>query len=154
MSDIVDPATRSRMMSGIRSTNTKPELLTRHALHKRGLRYTLHSRKIPGKPDLAFISRHAVVFVHGCFWHMHDCSLFKMPKTRQIFWQKKFEANILRDKAVSEQLTAGGWRTLVIWECAFRGKSEADVASVIDQAEHWVRYGSENLTIRGAHASN
>ncbi len=154
MSDIVDPATRSRMMSGIRSTNTKPELLTRHALHKRGLRYTLHSRKIPGKPDLAFISRHAVVFVHGCFWHMHDCSLFKMPKTRQIFWQKKFEANILRDRMVSEALTAGDWRVLVIWECAFRGKSEAEVVSVIDQAEHWVRYGSGNLTIRGAHASN
>lgn len=71
-----------------------------------------------------------------------------------MFWQKKFEANILRDRVVSEQLTAGGWRTLVIWECALRGKSDTDVVSVIDHAEHWVRYGSENLIIRGAHASN
>ena len=93
MPDIVDSATRSRMMAGIRSTNTRPELAIRKALHAAGFRYRLHPRDVPGKPDMAFARYRAAVFVNGCFWHGHDCPLFRLPDTRREFWSAKIERN-------------------------------------------------------------
>ena len=93
MVDVVDTATRSRMMAGIRGTNTKPELLLRKGLHAQGFRFRLHSTGLPGKPDIVLPRHHAVVFAHGCFWHGHNCHLFKWPSTRPEFWQAKIERN-------------------------------------------------------------
>lgn len=115
--DVVDKATRSRMMSGIRGKDTKPELRVRSHLHRTGLRYRLHA-KLPGKPDLVFPKHRTVVFVHGCFWHRHEnCRYSTTPQSNADFWQTKFAANVKRDALVQEQLTALGWRVLVVWGC-------------------------------------
>src|SRR5579863_3266150 len=131
--DVVDAATRSRMMAGIRAKNTKPEILLRKALHRRGFRYGLHSRGVPGKPDLVFRSRKAVIFVHGCFWHGHDCRFFRLPGTRTEFWQKKIQANRQRDVVVTDQLREEGWRQLVVWECAMRGQPPDKNERIVDR---------------------
>ena len=93
MADVVDRKTRSRMMSGIRGKNTRPELLIRKGLHARGFRFRLHDKRLPGKPDLVLPKYSAVIFVHGCFWHGHDCHLFKWPQSRREFWRKKITRN-------------------------------------------------------------
>jgi len=117
MTDVVDRATRSRMMSGIRGKDTKPELIVRKYLHGVGLRYRLHG-DLPGKPDLVFPRYHTVVFVHGCFWHRHEgCRHATTPASNTAFWQKKFEANVRRDRYVQKELTELGWRVLVVWAC-------------------------------------
>lgn len=118
MTDTVDRATRSRMMAGIRSKNTKPELLVRSWLHRRGFRFRLHGAGLPGRPDLVFKQYRAVVFVHGCFWHRHSrCRYASIPASNQSFWRAKFEANTARDLKVRRQLRQLGWRVLVLWEC-------------------------------------
>ena len=104
MTDIVDKATRSRMMSGIRGKDTRPEVLVRKALHALGFRYRLHNKSLPGKPDLSFPKYKAVIFIHGCFWHGHSCRYFKVPKTRTDFWQDKINSNRLRDAQQLVQL--------------------------------------------------
>lgn len=115
--DIMSPETRSRVMSRIRSKNTRPEMIVRRLLHGIGYRFRLHGRDLPGRPDIVFRSRRAVVFVHGCFWHRHDCGLGYMPRTRQQFWQDKFDGNVRRDQKVRNELKAAGWRVIVVWEC-------------------------------------
>src|SRR5690606_21714946 len=118
MVDVVDPATRSRMMSGIREKNTKPEILVRKYLHSRGLRFRLHVKDLPGKPDLVFPKYRTVVFVHGCFWHHHaDCKYATIPSNRADFWKNKLSENVVRDQYQVAALTGLGWRVLVIWEC-------------------------------------
>jgi DNA mismatch endonuclease (patch repair protein) len=118
MADVVDKATRSRMMSGIRGKNTKPELLVRKALHAKGFRYKLHANDLPGKPDLVFPKYRTVVFVHGCFWHRHEhCKFATTPKTNSNFWIEKLSANSRRDQRNKLQLQTLGWRVLTIWEC-------------------------------------
>ena len=121
MTDIVDQQTRSRMMSGIKGKNTKPELALRRALHSRGFRFRLYSQRVHGRPDLVLPKHRAVVFVHGCFWHRHErCRYTTTPSTRPEFWQKKFQANVARDFAVRTMLLADGWRVATVWECALR----------------------------------
>jgi len=117
MADILTPQERSALMSRIRGANTKPELFIRRALHGMGYRYRLHARDLPGRPDIVLRSRRTVIFVHGCFWHRHDCGLAYVPKTRREFWQRKFAANVERDRRTREELEAGGWRVIVVWEC-------------------------------------
>jgi DNA mismatch endonuclease (patch repair protein) len=129
--DVVDKATRSRMMSGIRGKNTQPELIVRSFLHRKGLRFRLHA-KLPGKPDLAFPKYKTAVFVHGCFWHRHkDCQFTTTPKTRPEFWQVKFASNVKRDVVVKERLEAMGWRVLVVWACQTDNKELDKLASTI-----------------------
>lgn len=135
--DIVDKQTRSRMMSGIRSKNTKPELLVRRLLHRRGFRYRLHVSGLPGKPDLVFPKYHAVVFVHGCFWHGHECKLFRMPGTRTEFWKRKITGNRQRDRRESKALAKLGWRIAIVWECALRG-SNADPENAVEKLAAWL----------------
>jgi DNA mismatch endonuclease (patch repair protein) len=135
MVDVVDKATRSRMMSGIRGENTKPELMIRSALHKRGFRYRLHVASLPGKPDIVFKKYRAVIFVNGCFWHGHQCEYFKWPKTNRRFWKKKINGNIRRDAFVRESLKKASWRYFLVWECEIRlavrrGRVDALVASL------------------------
>lgn len=149
MPDIVDAETRSRMMSGIRSAHTKPELAVRRALHAGGFRYRLHPRNLPGKPDMAFPRYRAAVFVNGCFWHGHDCPLFRLPGTRREFWSAKIERNRQRDGEVRQQLREAGWRTLTIWECAIRGRRALGLASVIADTTEWLRDGIASHEMRG-----
>lgn len=109
---------RSRLMARIGPKDTGPELAVRRAIHARGLRYRLHSKRLPGRPDLVFPGRRLVIFVHGCFWHRHlGCSNCTTPRTRPEFWNGKFEANVARDTRIIGELEAAGWRVAVIWEC-------------------------------------
>lgn len=143
MPDIVDRATRSRMMARIGSRNTRPELLLRRALHALGLRYRLHNRKLPGTPDLVFWRFGAVCFVHGCFWHRHaDCPYAYTPATRTEFWQAKFDANIERDHQNRLDLLEAGWRIATVWECALRKGGESETARKLEQ---WLRGGDREF---------
>ena len=118
MADIVDAATRSRMMSGIRGRNTSPELTVRKHLHRLGFRYRLHVRGLPGVPDIVLPRHHATIFVHGCFWHRHrDCKFATMPSSRRSFWKNKLEGNAKRDRRNVASLRRNGWRVYVVWEC-------------------------------------
>lgn len=119
MTDVVDRKTRSRMMSGIKGRDTAPELAVRSFLHRSGLRFRLHGRNLPGRPDLVFPKYRTVLFVHGCFWHRHGrCRYASTPATNRVFWERKFAANVERDHRVRLQLRKMGWRVLVVWECA------------------------------------
>lgn len=127
MSDVVDAQTRSRMMSGIGPKDTKPEMILRRALHSMGFRFRLHDKRLPGKPDLVFPGRRAVVFVHGCFWHRHDdCRYAATPATRPEFWAAKFDGNVSRDARAREALLRAGWRFGVVWECGLRKYAAAE----------------------------
>jgi DNA mismatch endonuclease (patch repair protein) len=149
MADIVDAAKRSQMMSGIRSRNTKPELLLRQGLTALGVRYRLHRTDLPGSPDFAFIGRKAAVFAHGCFWHGHDCHLFRIPATRADFWTSKIERNRRRDEEVLHQLGAMGWRALVVWECSTRGRCSLGKDEVALRVAEWLQKGTATSEIRG-----
>lgn len=141
MTDIVDKATRSRMMSGIRSKNTRPEVLIRKALHAQGFRYRLHNKSLPGKPDLSFPRYKAVVFIHGCFWHGHNCHFFRMPQTRTSFWLDKINGNRQRDARQLVQLKQAGWRVLLVWECAIRKNGVTPNKMLIDYIANWLIMG-------------
>jgi DNA mismatch endonuclease, patch repair protein len=108
---------RSALMGRIRGRNTGPEMIVRRLLYALGYRYRLHARELPGKPDIVLRNRQVAVFVHGCFWHRHDCGLAYIPKTRPEFWQRKFEGNVIRDQSTKRAVEAAGWRVIVIWEC-------------------------------------
>ena len=148
MADVVDPATRSRMMSGIRGKNTKPEMMIRRGLHAHGFRYTLHC-KLPGKPDICLPKYRAVIFVHGCFWHGHGCHLFKWPSTRPEFWQEKIRRNQTVDVAAQDLLQSNNWRVATIWECALKGRSRLALEEVVSRCADWLTSGREGLTVRG-----
>lgn len=105
-------------MSAIKSKNTKPEMVVRQLVHSLGYRYRLHRKDLPGKPDLVFPSRHKIIEVYGCYWHMHDCPYGRVvPKTNTEFWQTKRLSNVTRDTRNSEELAKQGYRGLIIWEC-------------------------------------
>ena len=149
MADVVNAATRSRMMAGIRGKDTRPEMIIRRGLHARGFRYRLHDRRLPGSPDLVFPGRRAVIFIHGCFWHGHGCNLFRLPATRTEFWEAKIEGNRARDGSAEAALLADGWRVLSIWECALKGRERLTVDEVLDQAVYWLANGPIQETIAG-----
>lgn len=134
MVDVVDKATRSRMMSGIRGKDTKPELLVRKGLHALGFRFRLYAKDVPGKPDIVLPKYRALVVVHGCFWHGHGCRYFKNPKSNSQFWESKISANRARDARNAKDQLDKGWRVLVVWECAVRRsvhENDFDVAGYI-----------------------
>lgn len=147
--DIVSPAKRSRMMSGIRGKNTKPELLIRSELHKAGFRFRLHRKDLPGRPDLVFPRHRAVLFVHGCFWHRHDCHLFRWPSTRPAFWREKIEGNVERDRRQYTELKNTGWRVATIWECALKGRTRLQCSEVVQTCAMWLNSDERILEIRG-----
>lgn len=127
MADVMSKAARSRLMSSIRSADTRPEMLVRRYLHTAGLRYRLHSGKLHGRPDLVLEQFRAAVFVNGCFWHRHPlCRYATQPTSNVEFWNTKFARNVARDKYNHEALTALGWRALVIWECEARNPNALD----------------------------
>lgn len=125
MTDIVDKATRSRIMSSIRGKNTKPEMTVRRFLHAAGFRYRLHRKDLPGKPDLILPKYNLVVFVHGCFWHQHHgCHYAYTPVSNAVQWREKLEGNRQRDLVQQQQLLDMGWRVLVVWECGLKHRIE------------------------------
>jgi DNA mismatch endonuclease, patch repair protein len=116
--DVHTPAQRSRNMAAIKARNTKPEMVVRRLLHGLGYRYVLHSKKLPGRPDLVFPSRQKVIFVHGCYWHCHDCRFGKVtPGTNAAFWRAKRASNVARDAVHQRALRNAGWAVLIVWEC-------------------------------------
>lgn len=136
-------------MAGIRSKDTNPELAVRKALHALGYRYRLHSKLLPGKPDLVLAKYRAIIFVHGCFWHGHDCSLFKLPSSRTEFWKDKISGNRARDARIEESLLALGWRLLTIWECALKGRGRLGIEEISQRTDNWLTSGALRLEIRG-----
>lgn len=139
MADSLTREQRSAQMSRIRGTNTKLEVLVRSALHARGFRYRLGGAGLPGKPDIVLPKYGTVVFVHGCFWHGHNCPLYRLPKTRPEFWAAKIESNKARDARVESQLRESGWRVELVWECSLRGVKETDRALFFDQLAERIR---------------
>jgi len=139
LADSLTPQQRSAQMSRIRGTNTKLEVLVRSALHARGFRYRLGGAGLPGKPDIVLPKYGTVVFVHGCFWHGHNCPLYRLPKTRPEFWAAKIESNKARDARVESQLRESGWRVELVWECSLRGVKEIDRALFFDQLAERIR---------------
>lgn len=133
MADVVDPKTRSRMMSGIRGKNTKPELIIRKYLHAAGFRFRLHVADLPGKPDIVLPRYKAIIFVHGCFWHQHEgCRLAATPKSNDAFWKAKLSGNIERDARAVMKLEELGWNVITVWECQVRSGSFTQVLSDLE----------------------
>ena len=149
MADVVSRDVRSRMMSGIRGKNTKPEMLIRRGLHAKGFRYLLHDRRLPGKPDLVFPKHRAVIFVHGCFWHGHNCHLFKWPKTRKGFWRNKIDRNKWLDKRAIVDLRKAGWRIGIVWECSVKGRTRLLDERTIALCAKWLRSHHKSLVLLG-----
>lgn len=132
MVDVVDPATRSRMMANIKGVNTQPEIALRKALHALGVRFRLHDKTLPGRPDIVFRRSKATVFVHGCFWHRHEgCRYSTQPTTRPEFWSQKFSSNVARDRRNVDSLAAAGWRTRIVWECELKAHGATAVATEV-----------------------
>jgi DNA mismatch endonuclease (patch repair protein) len=136
--DVLTPAQRSFNMSRIRGQDTKPELAIRRGLHMRGLRFRLHVTALPGRPDLIFPKYGAAVFIHGCFWHGHDCARFKLPATRRAFWSSKIAGNRERDRQAILALQAEGWRVLTVWECSLRGPGRQTLETVISRSYNFI----------------
>ena len=145
MVDVMSAKERSLLMSRIRGKDTAPEIKVRKLLWRAGLRYRLHAKALPGKPDLVFAKRRAVVFVNGCFWHRHNnCPLFRLPKTRTSFWDEKLRRNQERDTTTIVALAAGGWRVAIVWECAVR----LDAEVVGQRLATWIRHGLGSTELR------
>ncbi|WP_344135275.1 very short patch repair endonuclease [Pedococcus bigeumensis] len=149
LADIVDAATRSRMMAGISGRNTRPELLTRRYLHARGFRFRLHPGTLPGRPDLVLPKYRAAIFVNGCFWHAHTgCKYFKLPSSRPDFWATKLESNRERDARNLASLEALGWRVAVVWECGVRAGDAS-----FEELCRWLPSGEPNAVIPASPSS-
>jgi DNA mismatch endonuclease, patch repair protein len=149
MADVLTPEQRHLNMSRIRGRDTKPELMLRHGLHRRGLRFRLHRKDLPGRPDMIFPRYRAAILVHGCFWHGHDCPMFRMPATRREFWATKIASNRARDGRAITGLSAAGWRVLVVWECALKGPARRPLDSVLDEIASWLKTDAPSCTLEG-----
>lgn len=135
-------------MRAIRNANTQPEVALRKGLHARGYRFRLNLRGLPGTPDIVFPKYRAVVFVHGCFWHRHECQIFKWPKGNAEKWRSKLDANWQRDQAAVEALQQAGWRVLVCWECALRGPGRLGIDSVVQSVAAWLHSDTAFMEVR------
>jgi len=150
MVDVLTEAQRQLNMSRIRGRDTKPEMLIRRGLHAQGFRYRLQDRGLPGRPDLVFPRYKAVILVHGCFWHGHDCPMFRLPVTRSEFWAEKIAANQRRDAIVHEALLALGWRVLTVWECSLTGKRRLPFGFVLETCIGFIQGHQAEVTISGS----
>ena len=139
MADHVDKATRSAIMSKVRSKNTGPEIAVRKALHRAGYRFRVHRSDLPGKPDLVFPRYHVALFVHGCFWHRHGCKRATMPASNVEHWVEKFRRTTERDRLAFQKLERSGWTTAIIWEC----KMEAGISDLISMLTDIAQAGAE-----------
>lgn len=154
MVDVVDSITRSRMMAGIRSKNTHPERIVRSLLHRAGYRFRLHVKNIPGRPDIVLPKYRLAIHVHGCFWHGHDCGLYRIPSTRPEFWKKKIRTNRNRDKKIVAETLSAGWRHLTIWECAFRGPNQIGLDRLTERLLRWIEGNRKCAFIRSTEGAD
>lgn len=136
-------------MAAIRAKDTRPELVVRRGLHAKGFRYRLQGKDLPGSPDLVLPKYHAVIFVHGCFWHRHDCPLFRWPQTREDFWRKKINGNANRDSDATSRLLQASWRVGVVWECALKGRGKRPLPEVIDSLSVWLSSDTKKFHVEG-----
>ncbi|WP_114861707.1 very short patch repair endonuclease [Azospirillum brasilense] len=136
-------------MSRIRGKDTKPEMVLRRGLHAAGLRFRLHARDLPGRPDLVFPRHRAIVLVHGCFWHGHGCPMCRLPATRTEFWAKKLESNRERDRRSADALRAVGWRLLTVWECSLRGRARLPLDVLLHRCSDFIRGWEEQAELAG-----
>jgi DNA mismatch endonuclease (patch repair protein) len=147
LADTLSREQRSRNMASIRSKDTQPEMAIRRGLHARGFRYGLHSAAFPGKPDLVLTKYRTVIWIHGCYWHGHDCGEVKPASTNKVYWGPKIEKNRTRDARNRAAVEAAGWRHLTIWECAFRRKGAIALDEVVTSVERWLREGGSSAEI-------
>lgn len=147
--DIYSVTQRSNIMANVKSKNTRLELVIRKGLHKLGFRYQLHRKDLPGKPDLVFPKFQAVIFINGCFWHAHNCHIFKWPSSRSEFWKNKIGANRVRDELNIQACITLGWKVLVIWECALKGKTRRNLNEVLHTTANWLLYDNQSAEITG-----
>lgn len=138
MTDVHSPESRSKNMRAIRAKNTNPELILRKLLFARGLRFRLHVNTLPGKPDIILPKYRVAILVHGCFWHGHNCYLFKLPVNRREFWRTKISQNKQRDIRDMEALQQAGWSVLCVWECALKGRLKWDANELGDRITTWI----------------
>ena len=141
-------------MAAIRGRDTKPELIVRKGLHARGFRFRLHGRDLPGRPDLILSKYRALIWVHGCFWHGHDCPMFRWPKSRDEFWRAKIGRKRERDAATWAAARTGGWRCGTVWECALKGRGRLPPGQVIDSLACWLSTDAEEICIEGRWIDN
>jgi DNA mismatch endonuclease (patch repair protein) len=150
MTDIVDRKTRSRMMSGIRSRNTRIEITVRKRLFSLGFRYRINDRRLPGKPDMVFPKYRAVIFTHGCFWHGHDCKYFRLPSSNRDFWQAKISRNKKRDEDVVALLHENGrFERIRITAAATAKRQLPELDAVTSLLSDWLQHGTEDLEVHG-----
>jgi DNA mismatch endonuclease (patch repair protein) len=150
MVDVMDPTKRSALMARIRRRDTKPERQLRSLLWRAGMRFRLHRKGLPGKPDIVLPKWKTVVFVHGCFWHAHaNCRLFRLPATREDFWREKLESNRRRDARTVSELNLLSWRVGVVWECALREDPEATASQLLSWLQSDSSPTAEFCGIRG-----
>jgi DNA mismatch endonuclease (patch repair protein) len=149
MVDVLTPAQRQLNMSRIRGRDTKPELVLRRGLHAAGFRFRLHAPELPGRPDLIFPRYRAIILVHGCFWHGHDCPLFRLPATRPAFWSAKISSNRRRDLDTTRTLRRVGWRILVVWECSLKGPARRPTHSVLHDCAAFVTSHKNQAELTG-----
>ncbi|EPH0091403.1 very short patch repair endonuclease [Pluralibacter gergoviae] len=155
MADVHNPATRSKNMRAIGTRDTAIEKRLAGLLREAGFDYTVQDASLPGRPDFVLTEYRCIIFTHGCFWHRHDCYLFRLPATRREFWLNKIDANVRRDRRDAARLAEQGWRVLVVWECALRGKHRLSDSALIARLEEWVFGGSggAQIDMRGISAS-
>lgn len=136
-------------MAAIRGKDTKPELMVRRGLHACGFRYRLQGTELPGKPDLVLPKYRAVIFVHGCFWHRHNCPMFRWPQTQESFWRDKLDGNARRDAESLNGLRDAGWRVGIVWECALKGRGKRPLSEVIDSLSVWLSSDTKQFCVEG-----
>lgn len=136
MVDVHDKSTRSKNMAAITAKNTKPEILLRKALHKEKFRFRLNVKELPGSPDIVLPKYRTCIFVNGCFWHMHDCEMFVLPKSNIPFWKEKLSANKKRDKRNYEALIREHWKIILVWECCLKGRNKISLDTVIERIRY------------------
>lgn len=147
MADVHSQAIRSKNMRAIRNQDTAIEQRIASILKDRGFTYRVQDKALPGRPDFVLPAEKAIIFVHGCFWHRHHCYLFKMPATRTEFWSGKINSNVERDRRYVEQLREGGWKVLIVWECALRGKLQLQDSALIERLEEWLLAATDSSEI-------
>lgn len=145
MTDVLTSEQRHRNMSHIRSQDTAPEMIVRRGLHAMGFRFRLRDPALPGRPDVVLKRHHAVVFVHGCFWHGHGCPMFRLPGTHREYWAAKIEFNQRRDTRVVEALLNDGWRIVIVWECSLRGRGRLTDGTAIELCADFLRSGRAGI---------
>jgi DNA mismatch endonuclease (patch repair protein) len=149
MIDVLTPAQRQLNMSRIRGKDTKPEMIIRKGLHAAGLRFRLHAKDLPGRPDLILPRYRAAIQVHGCFWHGHNCPMCRLPATRGEFWSAKILGNRERDERTSAALLVSGWRLLTVWECSLRGPARRPAGEVISSCTEFIRSAEKESDLSG-----